>query len=92
MTKKLKLKGRNATRIPAKKKKKMQKTLDKMQKTRKEDSLNMRDVVEGKLKWALEERKRGLFTNEKIRIQIHKLDGIITVLEELLGKNVEGKG
>lgn len=92
MTKKLKLKGRNAARIKPKKKVKMQKTLNKMQKVRKEDSLNLRDIAEGKLKWAIEERERGLSANKKIQIQIHKLDGIITVLEEILGKNIEEKG
>ena len=85
MKKKIKLKGRNSDRLKPKQKKKMQKTLDIMKETRDKDSLNMRDVANAKLKWAYAERERGLSANKKIQVQIHKLDGIITVLEELLG-------
>ena len=91
MTKKIKLKGRNADRIKPAQKKKMQKTLDIMKETRDKDSLNMRDVAKAKLEWAIAERERGLSANKKIQIQIHKLDGIITVLEELLGINSKEK-
>ena len=87
MTKKLKLKGKNAERLNATKKKKAQKTLDNMKKNRDKDALNLRDTIEAKLEWARQERERGLSTNKKIQVQIHKLDGIITVLEELLGQD-----
>ena len=91
MTKKLKLKGRNADRIKPEQKKKMQKTLDTMKETRDKDSLNLRDVAKAKLEWARAERERGISANKKIQIQIHKLDGIITVLEDLLGINSKEK-
>ena len=85
MAKKLKLKGRNADRLKPEQKKKMQKTLDIMKETRDKDALNIREVAKAKLEWAIAERERGLSANKKIQVQIHKLDGIITVLEELLG-------
>ena len=84
MPKKLKLKGKNVSRLSPKKKAKAQKTLDNMKKNRDKDAINLRDTISAKLEWAREERERGLSTNKKIQVQIHKLDGIITVLEELL--------
>ena len=59
--------------------------MDMDKETRDKDSLNLRDVAKAKLDWAIAERERGLSANKKIQVQIHKLDGIITVLEELLG-------
>jgi len=87
MPKKLKLKGKNAPRLSPKKKAKAQKTLDNMKKNRDKDAINLRDTISAKLEWARQERERGLSTNKKIQVQIHKLDGIITVLEELLGQD-----
>jgi len=85
MAKKLKLKGRNADRLKPAQKKKMQKTLNTMKETRDKDNMNLRDLAKAKLEWAIAERERGLSANKKIQVQIHKLDGIITVLEEILG-------
>jgi len=69
MSKKLKLKGRNTDRLKPKQKKKMQKTLNKMKETRKKDSINMRDLAESKLKWAIEERERGLSTSSNTQVR-----------------------
>ena len=76
-------------RIP--KSEKAQKTLEKMKSVRAEDSKNLRAIIEAKLKWAIEEKKKGLTVIEKQlaqiqenKITIYKLDGIITAFKQLL--------
>ena len=76
-------------RIP--KSEKAKKTLEVMKEHRAEDSKNLRLTVEAKLKWAIEERKKGVAVIEKQmaqiqenKITIYKLDGIITAFKELL--------
>ena len=76
-------------RIP--KSEKAQKTLEKMKSVREEDSKNLRLTIEAKLKWAIEEKKKGITVIEKQlaqiqenKITIYKLDGIITAFAELL--------
>lgn len=89
--KKMKLAGKALEKISTKKKVKMQKTLDTMQKVREEDSRNLRDIANAKLKWAKEEREKGIKAIEAFRSNINKisqkvlkLGGAIVVLEELL--------
>jgi len=76
-------------RIP--KSEKAKKTLEVMKERRTEDSKNLRLIVESKLKWAIEEKKKGITVIEKQlaqiqenKITIYKLDGIITAFVELL--------
>lgn len=89
--KKLKLKGNNTKRIPKSKKIKMQKTLDRMAKTRENDTKNLRTAIEAKLKWAEMEKVKGLKIIENIRNQVIKLSGSIAVLKELLEGQKEKK-
>jgi len=67
------------------------KTLEAMKQRRAEDSISLRKTIEQKLKWSIEEKKKGLEVIEKQLAQIKenkdtilKLDGIILVLTELL--------
>lgn len=87
----MKLKGNNAKRLKPSQKKKMKATLQKMQKTRKTDSKNLRTIIEAKLKWALAEREKGINGIENVQKQIIKLNGAITVLKELLEDKKEEK-
>ena len=98
MSKKLELKGQNASRIKPEKKKKMKATLKTMQENREKDSLNLRDVAESKLKWAQHEREKRIETIKKtnetlkqLQLQVVKLDGVILAYEELLGNKEENK-
>ena len=98
MSKKLKLKGQNASRQKPETKKKMEKTLAKMQKSREDDSRNLRDIVESKLKWANDEREKRVKNIEtlqknlhQLQLQVVKLDGVILAYNELLGKKEENK-
>lgn len=91
MNKKLKLKGQNSKRLKTVQKKKMQKTLDRMSKTREKDSIELRKRINLKLQWALAEKAKGLKIIENIHKQIFKLTGAITALEELLEIKSEEK-
>ena len=89
--KKLELKGQNADRIPSKKKQKMKKTLNTMQKNREKDSINLRDKAEAKKKWAEEQKKLRLERINKLeeelkqlQYQIIKLDGMILAIDQIL--------
>jgi len=70
---------------------KAKKTLENMKIRRANDSITLRANIEAKLKWAIEEKARGIAVIEKQFAQIKenkdtilKLDGIILVLKELL--------
>jgi len=91
MSKKLKLKGNNAKRLRPEQKKKMEETLDRMQKTRETDSKNLRTTIEAKLKWAEAEKAKGINALENIQKQILKINGAILVLKELLAPKKEEK-
>ncbi len=89
--KKLKLRGKILEKLSKKKKAKMQKTLDTMQKVREDDSRNLRDLANAKLKWAKVEREKGIKAIEMFKTNINqlsqkvlKLNGAIAVLEELV--------
>jgi len=85
---KRKLKGKNSKRISTEKKKKMDKTLEKMSKVREKDNIILRDVLQAKLKYVLAEREKGIELvknlKEKIKItenQILKLEGAIITIQ-----------
>jgi uncharacterized protein YicC (UPF0701 family) len=77
------------SRIP--KSEKAKETLEKMKESRKEDSKNLRADIEAKLKWAIEQKTKGIKVIEKQMQQIKEnqntlleLQGIIKVLMQLL--------
>jgi len=87
----MKLKGKNVKHIPEKKRKRMEKTLKRMNKIRKNDNIRLRKNIKEKLEWAIEQKKKGLEAIEswKKSIQINtgeilKLNGSILVLTQLL--------
>ena len=80
----LKLKGKNAKRIPKEKKKKMKVTLKAMQKNRQYDSDMLRDLIAKKLEWAKIEQKKGLKLIEDTKVQLHRVDGIILFINDLI--------
>jgi len=77
----------------SKKKKKLtssqKKTLKNMKKVRRQDSCNLREVIEGKLKWAKEEQEKGIKTIENIKTQMLKLEGIILFCNDILNPSEE---
>lgn len=80
----MRLKGRNVKNLTPKQKKKMERTLKRMEEIRKKDSKNLRNIAEKKLEWAKRERQKGINVIKSTRIQIYKLDGIILAYEDLL--------
>ena len=76
--------------------KKQEDTIKRMKETRVKDGINLRKNIEDKLKWAIEERQKGVAVIEKQMQQIkentliiNKLDGAITALKELLEPEVK---
>ena len=72
-------------------KEKQENTIKRMKKNRVNDGITLRKNIEAKLKWAIEERKKGIAVIEKQLAQIkentiiiNKLEGAITSLTELL--------
>jgi len=64
--------------------KKQKETLKRMKKNRQIDSNNLRGIIEGKLKWAKAEKKKGENAIKQIQFQVAKLEGIILFINELL--------
>lgn len=71
-------------------KEKQAKTLEKMQKVRYEDTLFLREIIASKLKWANEEKQKGLNNIKILEAQINvlkksvlRLEGCILVLQEV---------
>jgi len=91
MTKR-KLKGINSKKIPKNKKKKMERTLAKMDEVREKDITLLREEINAKLKFSIAEREKGLKViqeyKNKIKIiekQLLKLEGAIIVLSNMKG-------
>lgn len=94
----MKLKGEVVKKIPKEKKEKMEKTLERMNKVREEDSMFLRDKLNEKLKWLEEQRQKGTEAIKKIDLQqqtllqqkqslttqILKIDGAILTLKDIL--------
>jgi len=79
-------------------KEKKEKTLETMKKTRVIDSNCLRDLITDKLKWAKEEKEKGLNAIksyqakiDELKIQIHRLDGVIIFVNNLLAPKEEKK-
>jgi hypothetical protein len=94
----MKLKGKAVDKLPTHKREKMERTLDRMERVRRNDKMFLRKTMEEKLLWARAERNLGVDTVTGLRNQIKsienqidrvqeqmlKLDGIILVLEDIL--------
>ena len=87
------LKGRNAEKIPKKKKEKMEKTANKMVDTRFKDYVNLRDKAEKRLIILLEEKKKHYTMLQQLQKQeknltniLIKLQGAEDELKSLLGE------
>ena len=65
-------------------KKRAEKTLKRMKKTRQIDSDNLRAIIQQKLKWAEIEKQKGLKIIQENQKVIMKLDGIILFIKDLL--------
>ena len=72
-------------------KEKSAKTLEKMQKTRYEDTLFLRDIIAKKLKWAEQERLIGLSKIVDLKGQINRLEGVILFIKDLQDTKKEEK-
>ena len=64
--------------------KKQEETIERMKKTRQLDNVNLRSLIEKKLKWAVVEKEKGIKQAENLKIQIARLDGIILFIKDLL--------
>ena len=71
--------------------KKQKETLGIMKKNRAIDSQNLRNLIEQKLKWATQERQKGLNLIEETKVKDFKLNGMIILINELLKPKEEGK-
>jgi len=65
-------------------KKRAEKTLKRMKKTRQIDSNNLRLIIQQKLKWAEIEKEKGLKIIKENQRAITQLDGIILFIKDLL--------
>jgi len=86
-----KLKGTTVEKLPTDNKKKMKETLDRMDKIREDDNSNLRDLIKGKLAWAITEKQKGLSQLEKLKIQINRLEGIILFCQDILSPQPENE-
>ena len=70
--------------MPKTSKKRAEKTLKRMKKTRQIDSNNLRLIIQQKLKWAEIEKEKGLKIIKENQKAIMQLDGIILFIKDLL--------
>ncbi len=61
----------------------------KKKKELKQDSINLRNILEQKFNWAKNERVKGINAIEKLKIQVERLNGIIIALKEILENTKE---
>jgi len=87
-----------AEKLPEKKRKKMERTLRRMEKVRRIDDMRLRELINAKREWVDKEREKGFNIIEQldqqiekiknqqqaIREQILKLDGCALVLDDLI--------
>lgn len=79
-----KLKGKVLVKLSKKKKDKMKKTLNRMNKTRESDSKLLRDVIKTKLAWLISNKQEGVKKLKDLKVKIDKLDGAILALQDVL--------
>jgi hypothetical protein len=82
----MKLKGKAASKILLHKREKMERTLERMAKTRRNDDMFLRNVMEEKLAWAKAEKKLGSDTIAGLRNQIKSIEGQINRVQEQMLK------
>jgi len=121
----MQLKGSMVDRLPAHKREKMERTLRRMEEVRRNDEMRLRNIIEAKKEWAINERKTGFDVidqldgqigqinddlelkiqelreesdlrvqevkerQEKINIQIIKLDGVLLALNDLIAESAK---
>ena len=85
----MELKGKNSKKLKPKQKKKMNKTLKRMEETRKQDNTNLRDLMKTKLEWVKNERQKGLNLIEETKVKIYKLNGMIILINDVLNLKKE---
>ena len=76
----MRLTGSMVDRLPPEKREKMERTLRRMEKTRRNDDMYLRDVVKNKLDWAKSERQKGF----------DMIDGLNKRLQEVI-KDTENR-
>ena len=93
-----KLRGKNAERLKNPQKNKMEKTLKRMEKSRKEDSVRLRTKIEQQIiKHKADILKADVFIKEEnkkietVRVMKLKLEGAIISLQEILINDTESK-
>lgn len=92
----MKLKGKNSEKIKPAKKQKMEKTLKRMEETRKKDTDNLRARITGKIEYLVAERQKAIEAIEKYKKNIIeleglglKIDGALVTLKELVSNDTD---
>lgn len=87
----MKLQGKNVKFLSKKQKAKMENTLADMEENRKKDSIQLRQSIQQKITWLLEQQvnadkveKKLLEQLEQLKMQKSRIIGALTVLRELI--------
>ena len=80
----MKLKGKIVKKLKQSVRKKMEDTLKRMTKVRKQDNVNLRTIIEKKFAWAVAERNKRIAQKKQIENVILKLEGIILFCKDIL--------
>ena len=99
----LRLKGSMLDRLPPEKRAKMERTLKRMDETRRKDEMRIREIVEAKKQWSENEKQKGLSIidqlekrkeeiikqQDDIRLQLIKIEGCILALSDVLNESAK---
>jgi len=87
----MKLKGKNVKQLKPEQKKRMKRTLKRMEEIRKTDDKHLRDILKEKLAWATQERQKGLKLIEETKVKVLQLNGMIILINDVLNLKKEKK-
>jgi hypothetical protein len=85
----LKLKGTIVEHLSKEDKEKKEKTLAKMQETREQDDIWLRDLLKQKIAWAINEKTKGEKLLKDTQTKVNRLEGIILLIQDVLGVKKE---
>jgi len=94
----MRLKGKVLERLSPEKREKMERTLKRMEDSRRKDDMKLRELINNKREWAVSERQKGFDIikkydeqiaqieeeKNKVKGQIKTIDGCLLVLDDLI--------
>jgi len=84
----MRLKGSMVDRLPPDKREKMERTLRRMEEVRRNDEMRLRNIIEAKKEWAINERKTGFDVIDQLDGQIEQIKNELEVqIQELKEQN-----